>query len=499
MADETGTAAEAAGCVQECRAPLGDVLVLGLGRTGEAAARYLAPRIGGRVGSVTVLGGAASGPGAAATALEALGCRVVLGADDVEGSFDLAVASPGIPPASPLFQAGLARARELVGEPELAFRESPERWLAITGTNGKTTSTSLATHLLRQAGLPAEAVGNIGVPPCARIDARPEGGWLVAELSSFQLATTRELAPRAAALLNVTPDHLEWHGSMGAYAAAKERVFANLGPDDLAVVVEGDDWCRAVAGRLCARGTRVCAVRTDGEPEGPDAAFVRAGALVVRLRGTEHELVGVGDLRILGAHNQLNALVASALALEAGAADGAVREGLASFAPIEHRVEPCGTAAGVRYVNDSKATNTDAVEKALVAFEPGRVVVMLGGHDKGTDLGSLARAVAGRCRVAVCYGEAGERLARAVEEAARELGAPCEVVRVGGATQAPAPGEEPAAPVFAAAFEAARAAARPGDAVLLSPACSSFDEFHNMGERGRRFKALVAALPGFGG
>ena len=134
-----------------------------------------------------------------------------------------------------------------------------------------------------------------------------------------------------------------------------------------------------------------------------------------------------------------------------------------------------------------------------MAFEPGRVVVMLGGHDKGTDLGSLARAVAGRCRVAVCFGEAGERLADAVEGAARELGTPCEVVRVGGATQAPAPGEEPAAPVFAAAFEAACAAARPGDAVLLSPACSSFDEFHNMGERGRRFKALVAALPGFGG
>lgn len=457
------------------RPPLGDVAVLGLGRTGESACRYLAALGPSRVRSITLIGGAASRPGETTRALEELGVQVVLGTDELTGSYDLVVASPGIPLGSDFAQSARAHAHEFIGEPELAWRESPERWIAITGTNGKTTTTSLTTHLLHGAGLEARAVGNIGLPPTAAIAGRPDGGWLVAELSSFQLAETSRLHPRISVLLNVTPDHLEWHGTMEAYAAAKERAFANLTSGDLVVISVDDAWCRAAAERAEQRGIPVCRLSVEHEPAGACAAFLRNEQLVVRLHGVEHELVGTGELQILGRHNAQNALAASAAALGAGAPDEAVREGLRSFEPMEHRFEPAGTVGGVRFVNDSKATNPDAVVQALKAFRPGEAVVLLGGHDKGVKLDELAGAVRARCRVAVCFGEAGERIARALTVEPSEL----TVLRAAGLREA-----------FATAVDAAR----PGETVLLSPACSSFDEFSNMAERGRCFKELVRAL-----
>lgn len=454
---------------------LGSVAVLGLGRTGEAVARYLASLVPSRVDSVTLFGGAASAPGEKTRALEELGVTVACGTEEVTGSYDLAVASPGIPDTSDFFLSATSCSAEVIGEPELAWRESPERWVAITGTNGKTTTTSLATHLLQEGGLVAESVGNIGLPPVEAITGRSAGGWFVAELSSFQLATTRLFHPRVAVLLNVTPDHLEWHHTMEAYAAAKERAFANMGAGDLAVISVDDDWCRAAAERAEARGLRVCRLSVEREVEGPCAAFLREDTLVVRLDGVERLLTQTSDLQIFGAHNAENALAASAVALELGVAPDDVRRGLVAFSPIEHRIEPAGEVGGVRYVNDSKATNTDSVEKALTAFDKGSIVVLLGGHDKGTDLTSLASAVRERCRVAVCFGEAGERIARALEGESSAL----EVVRASHLREA---------------FSAAVAAARPGETVLLSPACSSFDEFNNMAERGLLFKDLVRDL-----
>ena len=456
---------------------LGDVCVLGLGKTGIEVARYLQTLVPARVRSVTLYGGKASRPGDATRELEELGVRVVCGTEDVEGSYDLSVVSPGIPEGSAFFASARACSAELIGEPEFAWRESPSNWLAITGTNGKTTTTLLTTALLRAGGREAEAVGNVGTVATSRVAQRPEGSWFVAELSSFQLATTYRLHPRAACLLNVTPDHLEWHGSMEAYAAAKERVFQNLEGDDLAVVSCEDEWCRAVIGRLEARGVRVCRVGVHSEPEGPHAAFVRDERLIVRLDGSEHPLVLSQSLPLKGEHNIQNALTASALAIAAGVTDEAVCHGLMTFHPLEHRIEPCGEVAGVRYVNDSKATNTDSVEKALTAFVPGSVVLLLGGHDKGVSLKSLAHAVSARCKAAVCYGEAGARIAQALREEDGDMG--LVIVEV---------------PHMREALETARGIAQSGDVVLLSPACSSFDEFSNFNERGAVFKGLVQKL-----
>ena len=308
--------------------------MLGLGRTGEAVARHLAGLVPDRVGSVTLYGGASSTEGEKTRELEAAGVRVVTGTEEVSGSYDLAVASPGIPDTSDFFLSAASCSAEVIGEPELAFRESPQRWVAITGTNGKTTTTSLTTHLLQGAGLDARSVGNIGTTPTEALDSRGELTWFVAELSSFQLATTRDFHPRVAVLLNVTPDHLEWHHTMEAYAAAKERAFANLAEGDLAVVSVDDDWCRAAAERLDARGLRVCRLSVHGEPAGPCAAFLRDGTLVVRLDGVEHVLAPVSDLKIFGLHNAENALAASAVALELGASEKDVCSGLWSFSPI---------------------------------------------------------------------------------------------------------------------------------------------------------------------
>lgn len=189
---------------------LGRVLILGLGGTGAAVARYCAKRLGGRVQSVAVVGGKASHEGPLADELRSLGCTVEVGTEEIEGAYDLAVASPGISEFSDFFKAAKKHAAELIGEPEFAYRESPENWVAITGTNGKTTTTTLSCALLREGGMQAETVGNIGTIVTSRLDERPEGSWFVAELSSFQLATTKRLHPKVAVLLNVTPDHIEW-------------------------------------------------------------------------------------------------------------------------------------------------------------------------------------------------------------------------------------------------------------------------------------------------
>ena len=362
-----------------------------------------------------------------------------------------------------------------MGEPEFAYQESPSQWIGITGTNGKTTTTSLTTSILQYAGLDASAVGNIGLTITDQLAERKPKSWFVAELSSFQLATTQKLHPHVAMLLNITPDHLEWHGSLEAYAAAKEKIFANLDANDLAIVSDLDEFCQDVSSRLEARGIAVCHL-AQTDPGTQNAAFVRNGALVVRLSGKEMELVAADALHIRGAHNALNALAAAACGLFLGLDIVSIRHALLDFMPLEHRIEPVDTVNGVLYVNDSKATNTDSVEKSLTSFPGKDVILLLGGHDKGTELDEFAQKVSATCAYAICFGEAGPRFAEALR---RVSCSHAEVV------------EEPH---MHEAFDRAVELARPGSVVLLSPACSSFDEFTGMAQRGRVFKQLVADL-----
>ena len=416
---------------------LGDVCVLGFGKTGVSVCAYLLQQPEGRVSSITLVGGADATVGEKVQGLADSGVQVQCGSDQVEGTFDLTIASPGIPDTSELFLSAKAASKQILGEPEFAYQESPTQWIGITGTNGKTTTTSLTTSILQYAGLDACAVGNIGFTITDQLSERKPNSWFVAELSSFQLATTQKLHPHVAMLL--------------------------------------DEFCLAVSSRLEARGVSVCHL-AQIDPGTQNAAFVRDGALVVRLSGKEMELVAVDALHIRGMHNALNALAAAACGLFLGIDIVSIRHALLDFMPLEHRIEPVKTINGVLYVNDSKATNTDSVEKSLTSFPDKDIILLLGGHDKGTELDEFAQKVSAACAYVICFGEAGPRFAEALRHVS---GGRAEVV------------EEPH---LREAFAHAVELARPGFVVLLSPACSSFDEFSGMAQRGHVFKQLVEDL-----
>ena len=449
------------------------VLVLGLGRSGEAVARYLAEeRDDGADVSVDVLDESDGAEAQArAEAARRLGARVGLGATAVEGTFDLIVASPGIPPHSALMRSAVASGAPVISEVEFAFRRSRSPFVAITGTNGKTTTTALVAHLLREAGKPAEAVGNIGTPAIGAVRDAGPASVLVAEVSSFQLALTVDFRPRVALLLNITPDHADWHGSHEAYEADKAKLFANMGAGDVAVIDVDDEGSAPWADRVEAQGVRV--VRVSRTTLHPGGVSVVDEVITVDAPECRVGLAPVTELRIRGAHNVSNALAAAAAALAMGAAPDAVRHGLASFSPIEHRLEPVGVVDSAEYYNDSKATNPDAVLKALTAFDDRPVVILLGGRNKGNDFGPLARAVSQRCSTAILFGESAPQ----IQEAFPADGCPT----IECAT-------------LAEAVELAAARAGAGDVVLLSPACASFDEFTSYEHRGASFRRLVEDL-----
>jgi UDP-N-acetylmuramoylalanine--D-glutamate ligase len=451
----------------------GDILVLGLGRSGEAVVRYLAEKMApGGVSSITALDeGDSERLQALRPKLEALGVRVGLATTAVEGRFHLAVASPGIAPSKPLFRAAAAASDRMISEIEFAFEQSCSPWIAVTGTNGKTTTTSLIAHLIAADGMPVETVGNIGRPAATIVGEATCATAIVAEVSSFQLALTERFCPRVSVLLNVTPDHIDWHGTLDAYVADKVRIFANQGGDDTAVIDVDDAGSAPYADRVAATGVRV--VRVSRERLFPNGASVVDGVLALDTPHGVVKLVRPQELRILGEHNVSNALAAAAAAHAFGVTADSIRAGLRAFEPIEHRLEPAGDVAGVEYFNDSKATNPDAVLKALTAFGDRPLVVLLGGRNKDNDFGPLAVAVAARCRGAVLFGEAADEFAQAFGA----LALPVERVAD-----------------LASAVRAAAGMARPGDAVLLSPGCASFDEFSGYEERGRTFKGLVADL-----
>ncbi len=363
---------------------------------------------------------------------------------------DVLIKSPGVPGGHPLVLAARERGIPVWSEVELGYRMLPRgcRVIGVTGTNGKTTTTELVGAILREAALPHVVCGNVGTALCEVADEVPEGGIVVLELSSFQLEDIHSLHCDAAALLNITPDHIDRHGSFEAYAAAKLRIFEEQDEGDVAVLNDDDPFC-ADLGRVPGEGT------------------------VVRVVGAEAEELGFADSRLRGDHNRENVAVAAALTRTMGVADEAIRDAVVAFAPVAHRLEDCGAAGGVRFWNDSKATNVDAALKALSAFPEGGLRVILGGSDKGGDFTPLGPPLAALGAHAYLTGPAGARMAEPLAAAG---------VAVTACTS------------FDDAVQRAAEHAAPGEHVLLAPACASFDEFPDYVARGERFRAIAAAL-----
>ena len=448
----------------------GHLVVLGLGASGVAVAEWGLSRAAEGVRVTVIDSSDGASVAAKAAELRSRGAEVRLGEESVHEG-DLIVASPGIRPTSPLMVSARALGVPVISEIELAYRLSEATWIAITGTNGKTTTTALVTHLLREAGFVAEPAGNIG-PAAARVACElGDAGIIVAEVSSFQMVLADTFHPRVAALLNITPDHIDYHGSLEAYAAEKAKVFAHQVQGDTAVIDIDDSGSAGYADAVESRGVTVCRVSRTQTPR--SGAYLRDDMLVLEEHGEEHTLVTTGALGIRGDHNISNALAAAACARASGASLDALRSALVSFRPIEHRLEPAGIVKDVEYFNDSKATNPDAVLKALTAFGARPLVLLLGGRNKGVDMHPLARAVAERTRDVVLFGEAADEFRQAFSGLEVNL--------------------HQAADLSEAVAQAARVA-QSGSVVLLSPGCTSYDEFSGYEERGRRFKEIVAAL-----
>ncbi len=446
--------------------------VVGLARSGVAAARLL------RAAGADVTGTDAKpldALGREVADLQAIGVRLLTGgvATDACTGARLVVVSPGVPADHPALAAARARGVRVIGELELGWRAMEAETFAITGTNGKTTTTALTGALLAEQPRPVLVAGNIGTPLASRALAFPADGLVVCEVSSFQLETIETFHPRVAVVLNVTPDHLDRHGTLAAYVDAKARVFANQTPADCAVLNADDSATRDLAAR-----TRAHVVWFSRARALEHGVFVRDGRVAAQLNGHVEEIGPVAEIFLRGAHNVENVLAAAACALWAGIAPATIRRGIGKFRGVAHRIEFVRDVRGTHWYNDSKGTNVASTLKALESFrEP--IVLIAGGKGKGQDWAPLAAAARGRVRHAVLIGEDGPAIGAALRAA-------------GVSTTASASMEE--------AVGAARALAGPGDVVLLSPACASFDMFDNFEHRGDVFKALVRRLaPGGAG
>jgi len=439
------------------------VTVVGLAKSGLAAARLL-HAAGAQVTAADAKPLEALGREAAA--LRDLGVRFVTGAAGAEA--ELIVVSPGVPLDSPQLAPARARGVPIIGELELGWRAMEADTIAITGTNGKTTTTALTGALLAEQPRPVFVGGNIGTPLAAQALTFPVDGLVVAEVSSFQLETIETFQPRVAAVLNITPDHLDRHGDFAAYVDAKARIFLNQTPTDCAVLNADDAPTAALASRTPAHVLWFSRRRALGH-----GVFVSSdGWVAAKLNGHVEQVVPLAEIGLRGAHNVENVLAATACALWLGLPAEAIRRAVGRFRAVEHRIEFVRDVRGVQFYNDSKGTNVDSSIKALESFTE-RVVLIAGGKGKGQDFAPLAAAARGRVGHAVTIGEDGPKIAAALSA----VGIPVS-----------------AAPTMAAAIDAARAQAGPGDVVLLSPACASFDMFNNYEHRGDVFKKLVGVL-----
>jgi UDP-N-acetylmuramoylalanine--D-glutamate ligase len=444
------------------------VLVIGAARSGIASARFLTAR-----GATVALNDRKPLNEWSQAALDLKTESVGL----IEGDppswlldqIDLVVLSPGVPTKAIPIRYAERRGVEVIGEIELASRFLRGRTVAITGTNGKTTTTTLIGQMLKDGGLHVQVGGNIGTALISMVESSREDGWNVVELSSFQLETIVEFHPTVAAVLNVTPNHMDRYESVMDYAAAKHRIFTNQTAGDVAILNADDEIVSSWVSGLRAHVVQFSVQRELGE-----GLLLRGRDLVSKTADGERVVMTRDDLRLRGTHNVENVLAAVAAGLACGVAPESLRETVRSFYPVEHRLEEVAEINGVRFFNDSKATSVDATMKALEAFadDPGKVVLILGGLGKEAPYAPLASLVKERVRKMILIGEDAPKIES-------ELGsiAPFDyAVSMGDAVQR--------------GFNAAQS----GDTVLLAPACASFDMFESFEHRGRVFKEAVSSL-----
>jgi len=444
------------------------VLIIGAARSGIAAARFLVDK-----GATVALNDQKPIEkwSAEAVALKDAGVGLLPGEPPswLLDQLDLVVVSPGVPAnIIPIRYAERAGA-EVIGEVELAASYLKGRIVAITGSNGKTTTTSLIGELLRDAGFTVQVGGNIGRALISMVESSTEDGWTVAEVSSFQLETIKTFRPAIAVVLNVTPNHMDRYETFNDYAAAKHRIFMNQAEDDVAVLNADDATVSSWASGLRAK-VMYFSVRTELER----GVFLQDDELVFRWDEGEQDLLRVSEMKLRGLHNVENVAAALTVGIAAGANIESMRETVKQFNPVEHRLEFVEEIRGVRFYNDSKATSVDATLKALEAFanDPGQVVLLLGGKGKKAPYAPLAPLVHEKVRKLILIGEDAETIANELGEYA--------------------PSERAAD--MKDAVERSFNAAENGDVVLLAPACASFDMFESFEHRGKVFKGEIASL-----
>ncbi|MDM7992303.1 MAG: UDP-N-acetylmuramoyl-L-alanine--D-glutamate ligase [Candidatus Fermentibacter sp.] len=432
--------------------------VAGLGRSGRAAARLLATN-----------GFAVVGFDDDKSVAPCEWCGETWTGEDCLGhigGLEGLVLSPGIPSASPMPRAAVEAGIPVTGEIELASRYAQAPILAVTGSNGKTTTSEWLGHVLNRAGIRACVAGNVGYPFCLAVIENPYPEWFVLEVSSYQLETADSFRPSAAAILNLTPDHLLRHGDMEGYRNAKARIFMNQHSEDLTVLNSDDPESLPLMG--LTRGMEALFSRQREVREGADCL---GGTIVIARDGSRSALMKASALSLPGRHNLENALAVACLAGRAGIAPEALAEGLSTFGGVPHRIETVRILDGVTWVNDSKSTNQDSLKVALESFDR-PVILIAGGLSKKTSYGDLAWLVSERVRDLILIGSATEELALAWAGTAP-------MHRAGD---------------MEGAVRLARSLAGQGDVVLLSPACASFDQYENFERRGEHFRSLVEAL-----
>jgi len=441
------------------------VLVVGLGKSGVASALFLKAR----GAQVTVSDAKPQDElGEEIPVLLDHGIAVETGGHG-ERTFrgqDLIVVSPGVPIDSPPLLQARTLGETVIGEIELAAQFLPGRIVAITGSNGKTTTTTLAGEIVAAGGYSTLVGGNIGTPAISLVERATPETIVVLEVSSFQLETIQSFRPKVAVVLNVTPDHLDRHRTFAAYTDAKARIFENQRAEDFAVLNADDPTCVALASR-----TRAQVFWFGRKKEVKQGAYVHDGRVLFRDAGGQREIMLVSEIPLKGAHNVENVLAAVCVGALMRCEAEPIRKAVCDFKAVEHRLEYVATIRGVEYYNDSKATNVDATIKALESF-PANVHIILGGKDKGSDYTVLNDLLRQRVKRVYTIGAAAGKIESQIKGAA-------EIVH---------------AETLETAVKRAAAAAQPGDVVLLAPACASFDQFRNYEHRGKVFKEVVQKL-----